>query len=96
MIKVFAVCGMGLGTSVVLKSRLRKALDEAGVDHRIEVTDPDTASSQPADLVFTSAEFADRVRHETASVHVIRDFTDRAEIRRTVDEALRGLDLDEA
>lgn len=92
MIKVFAVCGMGLGTSVILKSRLKKALDEAGVDYAIEVTDAGSANGQPADLIFTSAEFADKINNKNASVHVIKNFTDRAEIKATVDEALQGLD----
>lgn len=94
MIKVFAVCGMGLGTSVILKSRLKKALDEAGVDYAIEVTDASSANGQSADLIFTSAEFADKITNKSASVHVIKNFTDRAEIKSTVDEALANLDAD--
>ncbi|MBY5163456.1 PTS sugar transporter subunit IIB [Salsipaludibacter albus] len=94
MIKVFAVCGMGLGTSVILKSRLKKALDEAGVDYDIEVTDASAANGQSADLIFTSAEFADKIKNKTASVHVIKNFTDRDEITATVNEALAGLDTD--
>lgn len=94
MIKVFAVCGMGLGTSVILKSRLKKALDEAGVDYDIEVTDASAANGQSADLIFTSAEFADKIKNKTASVHVIKNFTDRDEITSKVNEALAGLDTD--
>ena len=91
MIKVFAVCGMGLGTSVILKSRLKKALDEAGADYSLEVTDASSASGQSADLIFTSDELADKIRNKDAKVYVIKSFTDRKEIGQKVQQALEDI-----
>lgn len=91
MIKIFAVCGMGLGTSVVLKSRLKKALDQHDVDYTIDVVDASAANGQSADLIFTSAEFAEKINNDGAQIHVIDNFTDREEISRKVDEALAAL-----
>jgi PTS system ascorbate-specific IIB component len=92
MIKVFAVCGMGLGTSVVLKSRLKKALDEAGVDYSLDVTDASSASGQSADLIFTSDELADQIKNKDAKVYVIKNFTNRQEIGEKVQQALEDID----
>jgi PTS system ascorbate-specific IIB component len=92
MIKVFAVCGMGLGTSVILKSRLKKALDEAGADYSLEVTDASSASGQSADLIFTSDELADKIKNKDAKVYVIKSFTDRKEIGEKVQQALEDID----
>lgn len=92
MLKIFAVCGMGLGTSVVLKSRLKKALDEAGVDYDLDVTDASAANGQNCDLIFTSAEFAESIKNDKARVYTIKNFTDREEISGTVQQALKDVD----
>lgn len=92
MLKVFAVCGMGLGTSVVLKSRLKRALDDAGVDYDLDVTDASSASSQSADLIFTSKEFAESIKNDGARIYTINNFTDRGEISEKVNQALEDVD----
>lgn len=91
MIRVFAVCGMGLGTSVILKSRLKEALEEAGVDYQLDVTDAGAASGSQADLIFTSEELADQIRARGAKVVVIENFMDRGEIRQKVADAVADL-----
>lgn len=91
MLKVFAVCGMGLGTSVVLKSRLKRALDDAGVDYSLDVTDASAASGQQADLIFTSADLADQIRNKKARIYVISNFTNRNEINEKVQQALADI-----
>lgn len=90
-IRVLAVCGMGLGTSAILKSRLRGALDATGVDYLLDVTDASAAGGERADLIFTSEELADGLRRHTAKVVVINNFTDRAEINRKAAEAVAEL-----
>lgn len=91
MIKIFAVCGMGLGTSTILKSRLKEALDAQDVDYSLDVIDASAAAGQDADLIFTSDELADRLRNKNAQVVVIRNFTSRSEIREKVSEAVAGM-----
>lgn len=88
MIKVFAVCGMGLGTSIILKTRLKEALDKHDVDYSLDVIDASSAAGQDADLIFTSDELADRLRNKKAKVVVIQNFTNRSEVREKVTEAL--------
>lgn len=91
MIRVFAVCGMGLGTSAILKSRLRAALDAAGVDYMLDVTDASAAKGQRADLIFTSAELAEGMKDMSAKVVVINNFVDRDEINQKVTEAVQDM-----
>ena len=88
MLKVFAVCGMGLGTSNILKSRLKEALNNNGVDHTLEVTDASTANGQDADIIFTSDELAQDIRNKNAKVVIIKNFTDRSEINEKVEAAV--------
>ncbi len=88
MLKVFAVCGMGLGTSNILKSRLKEALNKQGVDHSLEVTDASAVAGQDADLIFTSEELGEKIRNKKAKVVVINNFTDRKEIGEKVEAAV--------
>jgi len=91
VLKVFAVCGMGLGTSVILKSRLKEALDRQGVDYDLDVTDASAASGQQADIIFTSDELAPKIRNKGAKIVVINNFTNRAEIGEKVEAAIADL-----
>lgn len=91
MIRVLAVCGMGLGTSAILKSRLRVALDATGVDYMLDVTDASAATGAQADLIFTSDELSDRLARHPAKVVIINNFTDREEINQKATEAVAEL-----
>ena len=91
MIRIFAVCGMGLGTSTILKSRVKDVLDAQDVDYSLDVIDASTAAGQEADLIFTSNELADRLRNRHARVIVIQNFTNRSEVREKVSGAVAGM-----
>lgn len=91
MIKILAVCGMGLGTSMILKIRLKEALEEAGVDYQLDVTDAGAASGSGADLIFTSDELVDQIRDPNAKIVVVDNFTDRDEIKRKLMDALEEM-----
>lgn len=91
MIKVYAVCGMGLGTSAILKSRLRSALDATGVDYSLDVTDASAAAGLNADVIFTSAELAEGLEKSASKVVVINNFVDREEIKAKVEEVVADL-----
>jgi PTS system ascorbate-specific IIB component len=91
MLKIFAVCGMGLGTSTILKSRIKEALNEQGVDYSLDVTDVGSANGQQADLIFTSDELAEKIRNKNAKVVIIKNFTSRSEIREKAQAAVAEL-----
>ena len=92
MIKVFAVCGMGLGTSVILKSRLKKALEQHDVDYQLDVVDAGSASGSGADLIFTNDELKDSINAGDAKIVVIDNFTDSDEVNEKVAKALEEMD----
>lgn len=80
--KIVAVCGMGIGTSVLLKMNAEKALRQMGADADVEAADIGTArgAARTANLVLTSAELVDEIGDVPAQVIVIDNFTDVAEI----------------
>ncbi|QPZ40381.1 PTS sugar transporter subunit IIB [Paramicrobacterium chengjingii] len=88
--KIVAVCGMGIGTSVLLKMNAEKALRAMGVDADVEAADIGTArgAARTADVVLTSAELADEVGEVKAEVIVIKNFTDVNEITEKLEKSV--------
>ena len=80
--KIVAVCGMGIGTSVLLKMNAEKALRNLGKDADVEAADIGTArgAARTAQIVLTSAELAPEIGDVPAEVVVIDNFMDVAEI----------------
>ncbi|MCD9155111.1 PTS sugar transporter subunit IIB [Aeromicrobium duanguangcaii] len=80
--KIVAVCGMGIGTSVLLKMNAEKALRALGKDADVEAADIGTArgAARSAEIVLTSAELAPEIGEVPAKVIVIDNFMDVAEI----------------
>ena len=66
--KILAVCGMGLGTGLLLRMQAEKALRELGIQADVEVADIGTARAlaSSADLILTSEELAAAARQGEA------------------------------
>ncbi|NMB56231.1 MAG: PTS sugar transporter subunit IIB [Leptolinea sp.] len=65
MIRIAAVCGMGLGSGLLVKMGVERVLKRNGFDERefiVEVGDISTAKSISPDLFVTSTEFGPRLR----------------------------------
>jgi PTS system ascorbate-specific IIB component len=86
--KIVAVCGMGIGTSILLKMNAEKALSRLGIDGDVEVADIGTArgAATTADLVLTSAELAEELQGVSAPVAVVDNFTDVDQIAARISE----------
>lgn len=87
--KILAVCGMGLGSSMVLKLTLGKVLKQLSLKADVEVSDIGSAHSQQADLIVTSAELAERLTGTHIPVIVIKNYVDQKEMK---DKLLAVLD----
>lgn len=73
MIRIAAICGMGLGSGLLVKMGVERVLKRNGVDERefnVEVGDVSTAKSLWPDLFVTSTEFGPRLR-EARDIPVI-------------------------
>lgn len=90
MKKVLAVCGMGLGTGLVLRMQTESALRELGVDAEVEVADIGSARGQVqgVDVVVTSAELAEELGQVDATVVTVTNFVDGGEIKAKLADAV--------
>lgn len=58
---IVCVCGLGMGSSLILKMTVDKAMQELGENgHDIEHWDAGTVDSRNADLIVTSDDFESR------------------------------------
>lgn len=58
--KIVCVCGLGMGSSLIMKMTVDKALRELGVDAEIEHWDAGTVGSKEVDLIVTTEDFQER------------------------------------
>jgi len=63
-VKIIAVCGVGIGTSAILKVNAERALDRLGLSADVDASDLAgiAAAAADAQVILTSSELADAVR----------------------------------
>jgi ascorbate PTS system EIIB component len=90
-VKILAVCGMGLGSALVLRMQAEKALKELGLTADLEVADIGTARAiaPSADLILTSNELAEQLGTVKPKVVTISNFID---LREMVDKLKAALE----
>lgn len=86
MMKILTVCGLGQGTSLILKMNVEQVLSEKGIQADVEHTDVSAASSMPADYIITSNELAESLGDHSAKVIIVNNYFDMDEIKKALDE----------
>lgn len=82
--KILAVCGMGLGSSLVMRMQMDKVLKEVGLAADIEVVDISSArgmGNMKIDLIVTSEELAPQLGSLNVPLLTIRNLLDLNELR---------------
>ncbi len=88
--KIIAVCGMGIGTSVLLKINAEKVLKMLGVDATVEAADMATArgAAFDAQVVLTTPELVESLKGLNAEIIAIDHFFDLEELNTKLSKAL--------
>lgn len=87
--KILAVCGFGVGSSMVLKMTLEKAVKELGVNAEVKNTDIASAKAEQADVYFTSAELKPDLESSTDKpVYAIKRYMDKDEVLKAMNAFL--------
>ncbi|MGQ0608284.1 MAG: PTS sugar transporter subunit IIB [Chloroflexota bacterium] len=89
--KILTVCGMGLGTGLLLRMNTETALAKIGVDDaQVEVADIATAKGMGGsyDIVLTSSELAEQLGAVKGKLVTIHNFIDKGEIETKLRDAL--------
>ena len=76
-LEVLAVCGVGMGSSLMLKMTAEDALGSLGVDARVENTDVSTARGMTPDVVIGQGMHTSEISELAPVVITVSDFMNR-------------------
>jgi PTS system ascorbate-specific IIB component len=80
-LKVLAVCGFGVGTSLILRMNIESVLKANGIIAEVTNADLMTATSIETDIIFTSEELYNQIRKSAkVPIVVITNFMSKKEI----------------
>jgi len=89
-VKIIAVCGMGIGTSVLLKMNAEKVLGILGVQAEVQAADIGKAKLEGhlADIILTTPELVYQLEGMPGKIIAIDHVFDLVEIREKLSAAL--------
>jgi len=83
LIRITAVCGMGLGSGLLVKMGVERVLKRNGFSERefgVEVADISTARAIPTDIYVTTAEFSKQLGQVKAKIVEVHNLFNEKEI----------------
>lgn len=88
--KILAVCGMGLGSALLLRMLVEKAAKKLNLDADITVADISTArgAGVDADIIVTSAELAEQLGSVKGKIITIKNYVDVNEMTEKLSKAV--------
>ncbi|GAA0316786.1 PTS sugar transporter subunit IIB [Bacillus carboniphilus] len=82
--KILAVCGMGFGSSLMLKMTADRVLKKHGIKADVEACDIGTANGIQADLILTNQEFVSQLEGGRADVKAIKNIASETEVEQAI------------
>ncbi len=87
--KILAVCGFGVGSSMILRMSIEKVLKELDIKADVENQDVNSARGIPCDAIFTSIEIGREIAGTvSAKVYTVKKYMDLVEVRVAVNKML--------
>lgn len=87
---ILCVCGVGQGSSLVLKMNVETVLKELGIEAKVEHSDVTSATGANADYIITSNELAETLKNRaTSEIIIVNNFFDTNEIKHALQEHIK-------
>ena len=86
---ILTVCGVGSGSSLILRMYTEDVLDELKIKYSISAGQASEARGTSADIVMCAQEFASVCQGTKAEVVIIKSFTNKAEIKQALTGVLK-------
>jgi PTS system ascorbate-specific IIB component len=86
--KILCVCGLGQGTSLILKMNVETVLSQLGIAADVDNTDVSSASSEQPDFIITSKELAESLASHPSKIVIVNNYFDMEEIKQALEENL--------
>lgn len=88
-LRVLTVCGVGMGSSLMLRMTAEEAFKDLGVSAKVEATDVSSARSMPADIIIGQGMHTEAFEDSAPIVITISNFMDKEGLRRQLDERMQ-------
>lgn len=85
--KILTVCGLGMGTSLILRMNVEEVIKEAGKDYEVEHSDVSAATTMPCDYIATTSELAEVLKETGKKIIIINNYFDKEEIEKQLRKA---------
>lgn len=82
--KIITVCGLGMGTSLILRMNVETVLKNMQIQASVEHMDVSAAASTQADLIVTSNEFANNLAGLNCPIAIVNNYIDLDEIKKSL------------
>jgi len=88
--RILAVCGFGVGSSLLLKISIDKAFRALDIDAEATNADLVSAKSIDCDAIFTSVQMADDLREEVkVPVYAVKKYMDVQEVTEVLQQCMK-------
>lgn len=87
--KIVTVCGMGFGTSLMLKMTIQDILAENGISAEVDAWDLGSVKGRTADLFVASEDMKSNFKDVEGEIVFIKNLTDTNEIREKILNAIK-------
>ena len=88
-LKVLSVCGVGMGSSLMLRMTTEEVLKDMGVSAKVEATDVSSARGMQADVIVGQGMHTEEFEGRAPVVVGITNFMDKDSLRSQLTEAFR-------
>lgn len=89
-IQVLTVCGVGMGSSLILRMTAEEAFRDLGVRAKVEATDLSSARGANPDMILAQGMHASEFEGSVPMVIAVTNFVDKEALKAQLEEALRG------
>ncbi|MGI1690429.1 PTS sugar transporter subunit IIB [Thermoanaerobacter uzonensis] len=87
--RILTVCGLGQGSSLILKMNVESVLKNIGITAEVENSDVSTALFEKADLIITNKELAENLENSAVPILIVKNYFDKNEIRNVLVDYLK-------
>ncbi|MFA6851024.1 MAG: PTS sugar transporter subunit IIB [Selenomonadaceae bacterium] len=88
---IVTVCGMGMGSSLVLKMNIDDILKQKGIKAEVEACDLGSLVGKVADLVVTTYELKSQIEDKGYNMAYVRSVIDKKALETTIMDAIGNL-----
>ncbi|MFZ5807733.1 MAG: PTS sugar transporter subunit IIB [Chloroflexota bacterium] len=91
MMRIATLCGMGFGTSMMLKLFIEEILKAEGIKAEVIPWDLGSFKGQQADIIVAPVDMESHMKSAQSRVVLIKNLVDKAEIKEKVLQAIKDI-----